>query len=141
MLTCDLHEAAALLHMSLAVLRLHARQGRVKAAKPGKRWVFLEDDLAAYLGQLYAGRRQAPLSGSNVEESSWGYTDAVMSGGSISPRWTASEYVALLGLATETRRRNTTTGSRSGFGRSSVSASDPSGVGRKRFSPLGEGNP
>jgi len=43
------------------VLRLHARQGRLKAAKPGKRWVFLEEDLATYLRQLYARRRQAPL--------------------------------------------------------------------------------
>ena len=48
--TLDLHEAAQFLRMSPAVLRLHARQGRLKAAKPGKRWVFLEADLAAYLG-------------------------------------------------------------------------------------------
>src|SRR5579859_8264670 len=95
MRTLDLHEAAAFLHMSPAVLRLHARQGRVKATKPGKRWVFLEDDLAHYLGQLYAGRWQAPLSGSNVEESSWGLANAVMSGGSVSPRHTGSEYAAL----------------------------------------------
>ena len=110
MRTLDLHEAAAWLRMSPAVLRLHARQGRLKAAKPGKRWVFLEDDLAAYLGQLYAGRRQAPLSGSNREKSSWGYTNAVMSGGSISPRRTASEYAALLGLESRSRRKNSTTG-------------------------------
>ena len=78
--TLDLHEAAQFLRMSPAVLRLHARQGRLKAAKPGKRWVFLEADLAAYLGELYAHRRQAPLSGSNPEESVWGYTNAVVSG-------------------------------------------------------------
>src|SRR6478672_1376488 len=100
MRSLDLEEAAGFLRMSPAVLRRHAREGRLKAAKPGKRWVFLEDDLAAYLGQLYAGRRQAPLSGSNVEESIWGYTNAVMSGGSTSPRRTASEYAALLGLPT-----------------------------------------
>ena len=110
MRTLDLHEAARLLHMSPAVLRLHARQGRLKAAKPGKRWVFLEDDLAAYLGQLYAGRRQAPLSGSNREKSSWGYTDAVMSGGSTSQHQTAREYAALLGLKSKSRRRSSTTG-------------------------------
>lgn len=110
MRTLDLQEAAQFLRMSPAVLRLHARQGRIKAAKPGKRWVFLEDDLAAYLGQLYARRRQAPLSGSKQEESSWGYTNAVMSGGSISPRRTANEYAALLGLTTKPGRRSTTTG-------------------------------
>ena len=100
MRTLDLEEAARFLRMSPADLRLHARQGRLKAAKPGKRWVFLEDDLAAYLGQLYADRRQAPLSGSNKEKSSWGYSDAVMSGGSESPRQMAREYAALLGLTT-----------------------------------------
>ena len=110
MRTLDLHEAAQFLRMSPAVLRLHARQGRVKAAKPGKRWVFLEDDLAAYLRQLYAHGRQAPLSGSRQEKSRWGYTDAVMSGGSLSPPRTASEYAALLGLPTKRARRNSTTG-------------------------------
>jgi hypothetical protein len=109
MRTLDLHEAAAFLRMSPAVLRLHARQGRVKAAKPGKRWVFLDDDLAQYLGQLYAARRQAPLSGSNEEKSSWGYLSGVTSGGSASPRHMASEYAALLGLATKRRRSSTTT--------------------------------
>ena len=110
MQTLDLHEAAQFLRMSPAVLRLHARQGRVKAAKPGKRWVFLDADLAAYLGELYALRRQAPLSGSNPEESVWGYTNAVVSGGSISPRRMDSDYADLLGLTTERSRRNTTTG-------------------------------
>jgi hypothetical protein len=110
MRTLDLHEAAAFLRMSPAVLRLHARQGRVKAAKPGKRWVFLDHDLAQYLGQLYAVSRQAPLSGSNEEKSSWGYQDGVMSGGSNSPQQTASEYAALLGLATRRKPRNTSTG-------------------------------
>ena len=109
MRTLDLPQAAQFLHMSPAVLRQKARQGLVKAAKPGKRWVFLEDDLAVYLGQLYAGRRQAPLSGSNVEESTWGYQDAVMSGGSNSPHRTASEYASLLGLAMNGRRRNIST--------------------------------
>src|SRR5688572_20269870 len=130
MRTLDLEEAARFLRMSPAVLRLHARQGRLKAAKPGKRWVFLEDDLAAYLGQLYAGCRQAPLSGSNKEKSSWGYINAVMSGGSISPPRTASEYAALLGLTTERSRRNSTTASRSGTGRSNGSGSNRSGAGR-----------
>jgi hypothetical protein len=109
MRTLDLHEAAQFLHMSPAVLRVHARQGRLKAAKPGKRWVFLESDLAHYLGQLYALRRQAPLSGSEEENSSWGYQDGVMSGGSNSPHHTASEYAVLLGLTTKRGRKSTST--------------------------------
>src|SRR5690348_13615495 len=109
MRTLDLQEAAAFLRMSPAVLRGHAREGRLQAAKPGKRWVFLEEDLATYLRQLYARRRQAPLSGSNVEESIWESTNAVMSGGSTSPHQTASEYVGLLGLQTVRSLRNTRT--------------------------------
>lgn len=109
MRTLDLSGAAAFLHMSPAVLRDKARRGLVKAAKPGKRWVFLEDDLAVYLGQLYAGRRQAPLSGSNVEKSTWGYQDAVVSGGFHSPHRMASEYAALLGLATKRKRKSIST--------------------------------
>ncbi|MEO8001005.1 MAG: helix-turn-helix domain-containing protein [Arenimonas sp.] len=106
MRTLDLFEAATFLHMSPAVLRLHARQGRLKAAKPGKRWVFLEEDLAHYLDRLYASQRQAPLSGSNVEESTWGYTNAEMSGGSPSSHRTVSEYANLLGLATRRTLKN-----------------------------------
>jgi|ERR1700722_5713753 len=109
MRTLDLAQAAQFLLMSPAVLRQKARLGLVKAAKPGKRWVFLEDDLAEYLGQLYAGRRQAPLSGSNVEESRWSYTNAVMSGGSDSPHRTANEYASLLGLSTSAKRKNIST--------------------------------
>jgi hypothetical protein len=130
MRTLDLEEAAGFLRMSPAVLRLHARQGRVKAAKPGKRWVFLEDDLAAYLGQLYAGRRQAPLSGSNREKSLWESTNAALSGGSLSPRRTAREYAALLGLTMQPGRKNSTTGSRFSCGKNSDSASNRIGVGK-----------
>ncbi|WP_162350175.1 helix-turn-helix domain-containing protein [Pseudoxanthomonas gei] len=130
MQTFDLQQAAEWLRMSPAVLRLHARQGRLKAAKPGKCWVFLEEDLAAYLGQLYAARRQAPLSGPNSEKSIWGYTNAAVSGGSISPRQTAREYAALLGLKTAPSLRSTTTGSRSSTGKSKGSESNPNGAGK-----------
>jgi hypothetical protein len=92
--------------------------------------VFLEDDLAAYLGQLYAGCRQAPLSGSNREKSSWESTNAVMSGGYTSSHQTGREYAALLGLTTKHERKNSTTGSRFSCGRSSDSASNRIGVGK-----------
>ena len=49
MQTFNLEEAAEFLHMSPAVLGQKAREGLIRAAKPGKRWVFLEDDLVSYL--------------------------------------------------------------------------------------------
>jgi len=45
--TFDLVEAVDFLHMSPAVLRKKAKAGIIQGAKPGKRWVFLEADLAA----------------------------------------------------------------------------------------------
>lgn len=110
MRTFNLDEAARFLRMSPNVLRERARRGDLPAAKPGKAWVFLEEDLVAYLRRLYAETRQAPLSGSDTEVRVWAYTDAVMSGGSASRPPTAGEYADLLGLPTETALRSTKTG-------------------------------
>lgn len=96
MRTLDLQEAALFLRMSPAVLRQKAKQGQIKGAKPGKRWVFLEDDLADYLRQLYAAGGQAPLSDKEKSECHLG--NVVLSGGSDSPPRTESEYRNLLGL-------------------------------------------
>lgn len=54
--TLSLEDAAQFLQLSEGVLRQRARQGRIKAAKPGKRWVFLKSDLVDYLDALYAER-------------------------------------------------------------------------------------
>ncbi|MGH8560795.1 MAG: helix-turn-helix domain-containing protein [Nevskiales bacterium] len=110
MRTLDLQEAALFLRMSPAVLRRKAKQGLVKAAKPGKRWVFLEADLADYLHRLYAAGGQAPLSGSNLEKSIWESTNAVKSGGFVSPRPAGGEYADLLKLPTAKQRKSFTTG-------------------------------
>ena len=59
MRTLDLKGAAAFLHLSCEALRQRARQGVIPGAKAGKRWVFIEDDLAEYLRSLYAIPRQA----------------------------------------------------------------------------------
>ncbi len=66
--TLDLIEAAQFLRMSPAVLRQKAKRGIIPGAKPGKRWVFLERELAAYLRSLYSVSGQAPLSDCTPEE-------------------------------------------------------------------------
>jgi hypothetical protein len=109
MQTYDLIEAAGLLRMSPAVLRRKARAGEVRAAKPGKCWVFLEADLVDYLHALYAGSGQAPHGGCK-ENTLWHFTDAATPGGSASRPPAASAYTALLGLPTGRRPRNSTTG-------------------------------
>lgn len=49
MKTYSLADAAALLHMSVEGLRMKAKAGKIKAAKPGRRWVFLESTLIDFL--------------------------------------------------------------------------------------------
>jgi hypothetical protein len=129
--TYDLQEAAEYLRMSPAVLRQKAAQGRVKGAKPGKCWVFLERDLVDFLDRLYAATGQAPLSGSKQEIGACRSIDAVQPGGSVSHHPMASEYAALLGLTTSARRRNTTIGSKPSFGNASDSESSLGTVGKK----------
>ena len=109
MRTLDLVEAAKFLHMSPSALRQKAQSGKVIAAKPGKRWVFLETDLVAYLQSLYHASGRAPLSGCK-EETLWHFSNAVIPGGSASQPQMESEYAALLGLKTGSRLRNITTG-------------------------------
>ena len=54
-----LHEAAAFLRMHPEEVRRRARLGLLPGAKPWKRWVFIEADLADYLRSLYSPVRQA----------------------------------------------------------------------------------
>ncbi len=49
MKTLDLQEAAAFLRMNPETLRQKTKAGIIPGAKPGKCWVFLEDDLAEYI--------------------------------------------------------------------------------------------
>lgn len=100
MLTLTLEEAALFLHMSPQVLCRKAREGKIAAAKPGRRWVFLEEDLVSYLRSLYAVTGQAPLSGCDEEVSICHLTNAATSGGLASQHQVGGEYANLLGLKT-----------------------------------------
>jgi excisionase family DNA binding protein len=52
MKTLDLQEAAQFLRLHPDTLRRRALAGEIPGAKPGKLWVFLEEDLAAYLRKI-----------------------------------------------------------------------------------------
>jgi excisionase family DNA binding protein len=56
--TLDLNEAAALLKMHKQTVRSRAIAGKIPAAKPGKCWVFIEDDLLEWLRSKYTSTRQ-----------------------------------------------------------------------------------
>lgn len=59
MKTLTLNEAAQFLKMHPEEVRRRAKAGVIPGAKVGKCWVFIEEDLAAYMRSLYAPPRQA----------------------------------------------------------------------------------
>lgn len=94
MLTLDLREAAKMLGMHPNTLQDRAKAGQIPGAcKPGRKWMFLEDGLIAYMN------KKSPCP----------YTESETIGISTSPL-KRDDFAALLGLPTRKRRRNITTG-------------------------------
>jgi len=109
MKTLALRDAAELLHMNPEALRQKAKAGIIPAAKPGKCWVFVEEDLLNYLRSLYACRQQAVRVTDSSEVTQCHFTDAVRRGGLRSPHQVENEYAGLLGLSTGKKRKSYTT--------------------------------
>ena len=106
MKTCNLLEAAKFLHMSPSALRTKVKQGLVKAAKPGKRWVFLESDLVEYLrSEQERVEEQTALSTVVIRCPSTNVGRPIGSG-LLLPA--ANEYASLLKLPIAEKRRSTT---------------------------------
>ncbi|MFQ6024276.1 MAG: helix-turn-helix domain-containing protein [Acidiferrobacterales bacterium] len=101
MKTLGLHEAARFLRMNPEALRQKAKAGRIPGAKPGKCWVFLEQDLAEYLRSQYACPRQAVRVTNVHEEAICHSTVATKCGGSTSSRRMEKECRKALGLESE----------------------------------------
>ena len=99
MKTLTLPEAAAFLQMNPESLRQRVKAGAIPGAKPGKCWVFVEEDLVAYLRSLYAANRQA-VRVTEKEVKSCHSTAEVRtaSGGCASRLPMDAEYAKLLGL-------------------------------------------
>ena len=85
MKTLGLTEAAEFLKMCTEEVRRRAKCGAIPGAKAGKRWVFLEDDLAQYLRSLYAAPRQALRVTPGKEVNECHSSNAETRGGLISP--------------------------------------------------------
>src|ERR1700674_1531668 len=98
--TLSLAEAAAVLRMHPEEVRRRAECGAIAGAKPGRCWIFIEDDLAEYVRSFYATPRQA-LQVTLRKEMQCHFANAAVSGGSTSLLPTGSEYAALLGLPTK----------------------------------------
>ena len=108
MKTLNLDEAAQFLKLHPEEVRRRAKAGIIPGVKLGKRWVFIEDDLAAYLRSLYATPRQA-LQVGHEEKQLCHSVNVVRRGGLVSPHQAASELDALLQLKIKSKHRNSTT--------------------------------
>lgn len=98
MLTFTLLEAAAFLKIHPEELRQRAKAGLIPGAKVGRAWVFLQDDLAAYLRSLYSRHWQALQVTLRKEVEACHFADVAQSGGSMCSPHPGNEYAALLGL-------------------------------------------
>ena len=93
--TLSLDEAATFLKLSPSALRQKAKEGKLPGAKIGKRWVFIEKDLAKAIRSSYRTPRQA-LQVTTMKKSLCHYTNVTKSGGFGLPHQTERKYDALL---------------------------------------------
>ena len=100
MRTLGLAEAATFLRMHPEEVRRRAKTGIIPGAKASRAWVFIEEDLAAYVRSLYSAPRQA-LQVTPRKEKEFHFASVGASGGSTLALRTGSEYAALLGLPTK----------------------------------------
>ncbi len=99
--TLTLKEAAAFLKLHEHTVEKLARVGRLPAAKPGKRWVFVDIDLLDWLRAQYRQNH-------SKEVKQWRYTDEVASG-TVNGKSAANELEKRLAHPTAKLRKNSMT--------------------------------
>jgi hypothetical protein len=113
MQTLDLDNAAEFLKMNAEVLRRQAKAGAIPGRKTGKNWIFVKEHLADWVSGRY------PEHGQSLQVIDTQQTEAIQQcqstnvvklTGYNSPTQTAKEYNALLGLPTNSKRKNSMTG-------------------------------
>ncbi len=103
MKTLGLLEAAKLLKLhSQTVLKL-AREGEIPGAKPGKCWVFIEEDLIDWIRSQYNRPQQDVGQGGTICSLK---DQTANTGGTDLPHQTAQQYANLLKLPIRERPRN-----------------------------------
>ena len=97
----NLNDAAQLLHMHEQTLREKARAGLIPAAKPGKKWIFVKEDLFSYLrGQYKTCLHESKVTHTGDKSC---YTNDLTRniGGAVSLHQMESEYNSRLKLRTK----------------------------------------
>lgn len=102
--TLSLEQAAVFLNCNKKTVRRHAQAGKIPAAKLGRKWVFIEQDLAQFLRSQYSTPESVVQVVDNNEESLCQSTLETTSGGQNSLHQTEAEYNALLGLKIDNKR-------------------------------------
>jgi excisionase family DNA binding protein len=93
-LSLSLTEAAELLRLHPETLRQRAKSKAIPAAKFGRAWVFIKEDLLAAVRQQYVGDEPCPSTSKKTQAS----------GGSVSAILTTPGYAGRLGLLIEKKR-------------------------------------
>jgi excisionase family DNA binding protein len=98
--TLTAEEAAIILNMNKTSLMRKAKRGEIPGRKPGKRWVFVKEDLREWLKGDYAINRQVSnfVDLSEKDTRKCQSRKEAKSGGQISSLQTDNEYARLLGL-------------------------------------------
>ncbi|MCC6716330.1 MAG: helix-turn-helix domain-containing protein [Acetobacteraceae bacterium] len=125
MKTMTLGEAAAFLHMHPEEVRQRAKRGHLPGAKAGRCWVFIDEDLIAWLRGRYAVPRQALRVTPIGKEPLCHSASETRPGGSTSSPRQASAYEEALRPGTGRRPRSFMTASRRKSGDCKSLATDP----------------
>lgn len=100
--TLDLIEAARFLKADEETIREKAAAGEIPGAKIGRKWVFLDVDLAEYLRSQYGAQREEKACRSTRGKD--------RQSGGLSSVSTESEYRKALGLTTEGAQKSSKRG-------------------------------
>lgn len=103
--TLDIKQAADLMKMHPMTLRRMASEGKLPAARAGKAWIFIEEDLVNWLRRQYAAdARAAGSQGDTTCPSTDVHNPQVPATGADSPVLTADKYADLRARRAELMR-------------------------------------
>ncbi|MFA6037431.1 MAG: helix-turn-helix domain-containing protein [Legionellales bacterium] len=98
MRTLNLNEAAQYLKIHPHTLQSRAKRGLIPGSRIGRRWVFLEADLAEYIRKAYPAREERLQGFHNKEVMQCQSLNVATSTGQSLRHPMDSEYASLLGL-------------------------------------------
>lgn len=104
--TLDLDQAAQFLRLNPSTLQARAKAGIISGAKIGREWVFIEDDLVAYIRSQYPANKGTQECHSTKSARRGTPTSSTKAG----------EFAAALDLPTAKKRSASMTNSKPSFG-------------------------